>query len=59
MAVLMLLADGIIILVASLGLGAERSAGSRKRTWDGGTLKCGRVMFLGYERMYKVTTYCK
>ena len=32
MAVLMLLADGIIILVVSVVLGAERNAGNRKGT---------------------------
>jgi len=55
-AVLMFLADGIIIILAvSLVLGAERNAGNRKRAWDGGTLKYGRAMLLGYERVYKFT----
>jgi len=29
------------------------STGKGKRTWFGGTLKCGQANLLGHERMYR------
>jgi len=52
--------DRIIIPVVECCIGSKEGrsrAGNRKRTCDGGTLKCGRVNVLGHERIWGVVQY--